>query len=284
MESSELKYAIVTGASSGIGAATAKILAKNGFHVIAGARRMDKLSELAAGNSNIDAVALDVTDQKSVDALATNLAGKPVSVLVNCAGGAFDADSILDSDPESWAKTYEVNVIGSVRMVKALAPLMKANGEGHIVVISSTAGHIAYENGGSYVAAKHGDTALARTLRLELNGEPIRSCSIPVSVVGKAKITTIEALSKNNTHPVQQAWIALDVPQCGYCQSGQIMAAAALLKRNPKPTDADIDNAMGNLCRCGTYQKIRDGIHVASGQKKLVDVLAQYSATPATRG
>jgi isoquinoline 1-oxidoreductase alpha subunit len=107
---------------------------------------------------------------------------------------------------------------------------------------------------------------------------------VQVSVVGNAKITTIEALSKNNTHPVQQAWIALDVPQCGYCQSGQVMAAAALLKRVPKPTDADIDQAMSNVCRCGTYQKIRDGIHVASGQKKLADVLAQYDATLATRG
>jgi isoquinoline 1-oxidoreductase alpha subunit len=102
--------------------------------------------------------------------------------------------------------------------------------------------------------------------------------------VGTAKNTTIEALSKNNTHPVQQAWIALDVPQCGYCQSGQVMAAAALLKKIPKPTDADIDSAMGNLCRCGTYQKIRDGIYVASGQKKLAEVLAQYDASPSTRG
>ena len=117
-----------------------------------------------------------------------------------------------------------------------------------------------------------------------LNGEPVRSCSLPVSAVGTAKITTIEALSKNNTHPVQQAWIALDVPQCGYCQSGQVMAAAALLKKIPKPTDADIDSAMSNLCRCGTYQKIRDGIHVASGQKKLEEVLAQYDASPSTRG
>jgi len=117
-----------------------------------------------------------------------------------------------------------------------------------------------------------------------LNGEPIRSCSVPDCIVGKAKITTIEALSKNNSHPVQQAWIALDVPQCGYCQSGQVMAAAALLKRIPKPTDADIDQAMSNVCRCGTYQKIRDGIHVASGQKKLAEVLALYDATPATRG
>jgi isoquinoline 1-oxidoreductase alpha subunit len=117
-----------------------------------------------------------------------------------------------------------------------------------------------------------------------LNGEPARSCSIPVSSVGSMKITTIEALSADNTHPVQKAWIALDVPQCGYCQSGQVMAAAALLKRNPKPTDADIDNAMSNICRCGTYQKIRDGIHVASGQKKLAEVLATYDATPQSRG
>jgi isoquinoline 1-oxidoreductase subunit alpha len=98
------------------------------------------------------------------------------------------------------------------------------------------------------------------------------------------KITTIEALSKDSSHPVQKAWIALDVPQCGYCQSGQIMAAAALLKKNPRPTDQDIDKAMSNVCRCGTYQKIRDGIHIASGQKKLVDVLALYEASPQSRG
>jgi isoquinoline 1-oxidoreductase alpha subunit len=116
-----------------------------------------------------------------------------------------------------------------------------------------------------------------------MNGEPVRSCSIPVSAVGAMKITTVEALSPDNSHPVQKAWIALDVPQCGYCQSGQVMAAAALLKRIPKPTDSDIDNAMSNICRCGTYQKIRDGIHVASGQKKLADVLAFYEATPQSR-
>ena len=117
-----------------------------------------------------------------------------------------------------------------------------------------------------------------------MNGEPIRSCSIPVSAVGGKKIKTIEALSKDSSHPVQKAWIALDVPQCGYCQSGQIMAAAALLKKNPRPTDQDIDKAMSNVCRCGTYQKIRDGIHVASGQKKLADVLALYEASPQSRG
>jgi isoquinoline 1-oxidoreductase alpha subunit len=116
-----------------------------------------------------------------------------------------------------------------------------------------------------------------------MNGEPVRSCSIPVSAVGAMKITTVEALSTDNSHHIQKAWIALDVPQCGYCQSGQVMAAAALLKRIPKPTDSDIDNAMSNICRCGSYQKIRDGIHVASGQKKLADVLAFYEATPQSR-
>jgi len=97
-----------------------------------------------------------------------------------------------------------------------------------------------------------------------LNGEPVRSCSIPVSAVGKAKITTIEALSKNNTHPVQQAWIALDVPQCGYCQSGMVMATTALLRSNPKPTDNQIDEAVSNICRCGTFQQVREAIHAVS--------------------
>ena len=111
-----------------------------------------------------------------------------------------------------------------------------------------------------------------------LNGEPVRSCSIPVSAVGKAKITTIEALSKNNTHPVQQAWVALDVPQCGYCQSGQIMAASALLAKNPKPTDKDIDEAMTNICRCGTYQRIRAAIHHAAETGKGIGSVIHYMA------
>jgi isoquinoline 1-oxidoreductase alpha subunit len=111
-----------------------------------------------------------------------------------------------------------------------------------------------------------------------LNGKPARSCSIPVSAVGEMKVTTIEGLSKNATHAVQKAWVDLDVPQCGYCQSGQVMAAAALIARIPKPTDADIDDAMSNICRCGTYQRIRDAIHVAAGQMKLGDVLASHES------
>jgi isoquinoline 1-oxidoreductase alpha subunit len=100
---------------------------------------------------------------------------------------------------------------------------------------------------------------------VHLNGEPMRSCSLSVSVVGKNAITTIEGLSKNGDHPVQEAWHDVDVPQCGYCQAGQIMTAAALLKKNASPSDSDIDTAMnGNLCRCGTYNRIREAIHVAA--------------------
>ena len=100
---------------------------------------------------------------------------------------------------------------------------------------------------------------------VHLNGEAIRSCVLPVSAVGKSKVTTIEGLSANGDHPVQQAWDKVDVPQCGYCQAGQIMTAAALLKRTPKPTPTEIDNAMtGNLCRCGTYHRIREAVKLAS--------------------
>ena len=101
---------------------------------------------------------------------------------------------------------------------------------------------------------------------VHINGEVQRSCSIQLSSLSpNDKIVTIEGLSATNSHPVQKAWAAIDVPQCGYCQSGQIMAAAALLARTPKPTDEDIDAAMTNICRCGTYQRIRAAVHMAAG-------------------
>jgi NADP-dependent 3-hydroxy acid dehydrogenase YdfG len=177
------EYAVITGASSGIGAATARLLADNGYHVIAAARRFDRLNELTKSNSEIEAFVLDVTDQASVDALAKHLSGKPVAVVINCAGGAFDFDPVTESDPEIWKKTFDINVVGSVRMVKAFTPLMISHGRGHIVLISSTAGHRAYENGGSYVAAKFAETSLAETLRLELNGKPIRVTEIAPGMV-----------------------------------------------------------------------------------------------------
>jgi isoquinoline 1-oxidoreductase alpha subunit len=101
---------------------------------------------------------------------------------------------------------------------------------------------------------------------VHINGEVMRSCSIRLRDVKAAdKIVTIEGLSPTASHPVQKAWLAVDVPQCGYCQSGQIMAAAALLKKKPRPTDKDIDEAMTNICRCGTYQRIREAVHMAAG-------------------
>lgn len=102
-----------------------------------------------------------------------------------------------------------------------------------------------------------------------LDGEEQMSCQITVSEVGKKKVTTIEGLSKDHSHPLQKAWIEHDVPQCGYCQAGQIIAAAALLKKKPKPTDADIDEALaGHVCRCGTYQRIREAIKMAATETK----------------
>jgi len=101
---------------------------------------------------------------------------------------------------------------------------------------------------------------------VHINGEVQRSCSIPVSAIKSGdRIVTIEGLSSDSSHPVQRAWAAIDVPQCGYCQSGQIMSAAALLRKTPKPTDKDIDVAMTNICRCGTYQRIRAAVHMAAG-------------------
>ena len=106
---------------------------------------------------------------------------------------------------------------------------------------------------------------------VHLDGHAVRSCVTPVSAVGARKVTTIEGLSTDGAHPVQQAWADIDVVQCGYCQSGQIMAAAALLAENPSPTDADIDVALaGNICRCGTYQRIREAVHRAATLTKRV--------------
>jgi aerobic-type carbon monoxide dehydrogenase small subunit (CoxS/CutS family) len=110
--------------------------------------------------------------------------------------------------------------------------------------------------------------ALCGACTVHLDGEAIRSCVTPVSRAAGKSVTTIEGLAPNLSHPLQRAWIAEDVPQCGYCQSGQIMSAAVLLREKPKPTDTDIDEAMsGNICRCGTYQRIRNAIHHAAKMK-----------------
>lgn len=117
--------------------------------------------------------------------------------------------------------------------------------------------------------AKYGcGIAACGACTVHVNGEAVRACVLPLEAVAATdKIVTIEGLSPDGMHPVQKAWLDLDVPQCGYCQTGMIMAAAALLAKNPKPSDADIDAEMSNICRCGTYQRVRAGIHQAAGQK-----------------
>ena len=116
---------------------------------------------------------------------------------------------------------------------------------------------------------------------VHVNGEPVRSCTLPMSAAAGKKITTIEGLSANGTHPVQRAWVEHQVPQCGYCQSGQIMTAVALLNNKRKPTDGDIDAAMTNICRCGTYARIRTAIHAAA--KTARPIAAPVTAKPAVK-
>jgi NADP-dependent 3-hydroxy acid dehydrogenase YdfG len=174
------RVAVVTGASSGIGAATARRLAAEGFDVVIGARRLDRLEQLAA-STGARAVPLDVTDAESVSGFAASL--DRVDVLVNNAGGAFDARPVADADLDSWAQTYEVNVLGTVRLTKALLPALRASGAGDVLFVSSTAALISYEGGASYTAAKHGVHTLAETLRLELNGEPVRVMEIAPGMV-----------------------------------------------------------------------------------------------------
>jgi isoquinoline 1-oxidoreductase alpha subunit len=119
---------------------------------------------------------------------------------------------------------------------------------------------------------------------VHLDGEAVRSCSMPVSAAAGKRVVTIEGLSPNSAHPVQKAWAELDVPQCGYCQSGQIMAAVALLAKKPKPSDKDIDDAMTNLCRCGTYQRIRAAVHLAAGAGKRGGSIIHMGAGAAAGG
>jgi NADP-dependent 3-hydroxy acid dehydrogenase YdfG len=180
---SSSKVAVVTGASSGIGAATVKALVGEGFTVVATARRRDRLEALKSDSQSIEIFPADLTIQADVDALAQFCSDKNVQLLVNCAGGAFDSATVLDGDPEIWKKTYDINVIATLRVTQAITPIMQKTGKGHIVIISSTAGHRAYENGGSYVAAKFAETSVAHTLRLELNGLPIRITEIAPGMV-----------------------------------------------------------------------------------------------------
>ncbi|MFD5570790.1 SDR family NAD(P)-dependent oxidoreductase [Streptomyces cadmiisoli] len=179
------RIAVVTGASSGIGAATARRLAAEGYRVVVTARRKDRIEALAeeieaAGHSAM-AYQLDVTDRAAVDEFAT--AFKTIGVLVNNAGGALGLDPVATGDPADWRRMYETNVIGALNLTQALLPKLVASGDGTVVVVSSTAGHGTYEGGGGYVAAKHGSHVLAETLRLEIVGQPVRVVEVAPGMV-----------------------------------------------------------------------------------------------------
>lgn len=179
------RTAVVTGASSGIGAASARRLAAEGFHVVLAARRHDRLVEVAAAIAEAGGSAepreLDVTDREQVFALAAGLPS--CDVLVANAGGALGADPILDGQPGEWLTMYQSNVLGTLYSVQALLPKLIASGAGTVVIMGSTAGFTAYEGGGGYVAAKHGTHAIAATLRLELCGQPVRVIEIAPGMV-----------------------------------------------------------------------------------------------------
>ena len=174
--------AVVTGASSGIGAATARRLVQEGYDVVAGARRTDRLAALhdELGDA-LRPLPLDVTSADSVAAFAAEI--PEATVLVNNAGGALGMDPVAEASPEDWQAMYEVNVVGVLRVTQALLPVLVASGRGHVVVMGSTAGRIVYEGGGGYTAAKHGAAALAETLRLELSGQPVRVTEIAPGMV-----------------------------------------------------------------------------------------------------
>ena len=179
---------MVTGASSGIGAATARRLAADGWQVVAAARRLDRLGELSAEHPAIRPCALDVTDPRSVEALVD--AVPTCDLLVANAGGAFDMAPIADGDPETWLRTYDVNVVGTVRTLQALLPALRQS-RGHVVLTGSTAGRWVYEQGGSYVAAKHALAAVRDVLRLEAGEAGLRVSEIAPGMVQTEEFSTV---------------------------------------------------------------------------------------------
>ncbi|QRK89654.1 SDR family NAD(P)-dependent oxidoreductase [Saccharopolyspora erythraea] len=176
----DTRWAVVTGASSGIGAATARKLAAEGFRVVLGARRVERINELASEIDGV-AVALDITDPASVEAFVERV--ETCNVLVNNAGGAKGLAKVADADEDDWRWMWETNVLGTLRVTKALMPKLVASGDGHVVTVTSIAATEIYDNGSGYTSAKHAQGALHRTLRGEHLGEPVRFTEIAPGMV-----------------------------------------------------------------------------------------------------
>jgi NADP-dependent 3-hydroxy acid dehydrogenase YdfG len=187
-EGSNRGVAVVTGASAGIGAATARALAEAGFSVVVGARRMDRLEKLAAEIGG-HALLLDVTDPRSVRAFAEQV--PDCRVLVNNAGGAKGREVVAAADEEAWRWMIEVNYLGTAWVTKAFLPALERSGDGHLVIVGSIAGFETYAAGAGYTAAKHAERALAKTLRVELLGKPIRVTEINPGLVGGTEFSVV---------------------------------------------------------------------------------------------
>ena len=220
---SELPTAVVTGASSGIGAATARRLAAEGFHVVAAARRSERLEALVAGitadGGAATAVTCDVTSDGSVTALAEAVTAMPVTLLVNNAGGARGFDPVEAGRLDEWQWMYEVNVLGTVRVTRALLPALERSGTGTVIIITSTAGIGVYENGGGYTASKHAQSVVAGTLRLELCGRPVRVIEINPGMVKTDEFSLMRfrgdaARAEAVYHGVERPLLAEDVADC----------------------------------------------------------------------
>lgn len=180
MSPNPARIAVVTGASAGIGAATARALAQAGFSVVVGARRLDRLETLAEEIGG-RALPLDVTSLESVERFAVEVPG--VSLLVNNAGGAQGVETIAQADEAKWVWMYETNVLGLMRMTRSLLPALEASGNGHVINVGSIAGFETYAGGGGYTAVKHAVRAITKTLRLELLGRPVRVTEIAPGLV-----------------------------------------------------------------------------------------------------
>lgn len=220
------KTAVVTGASSGIGAATARRLAAEGFNVVLAARRRDRLDALVKDIERADpagrargaaAVNLDVTSQESVDALAA--AVPECHVLINNAGGALGLEPVADADPADWRWMYDTNVLGLLRVTRALLPKLIASGDGHVVNITSLAGHAVYEGGAGYAAAKHAAAAVNDTMRLELVAQPVRITEVAPGLVQTEEFSLVRfrgdpERARKPYEGVPEPLVADDVADC----------------------------------------------------------------------
>src|SRR5215475_96367 len=223
------KIAVITGASSGIGAASSRRLAAEGFHVVAAARRADRLDALAdevrGSGGRLTPVPVDVTHDADVAALAAAVADLDgdLELLVNIAGGAHGADAVADASVDDWQWMFDVNVLGTLRVTKALLPALIASGRGTVIVMGSTAADNVYEGGGGYTAAKHAEAALAGTLRLELCGQPVRVIEIDPGMVRTDEFAVIrfggdEAKAAAVYAGVAEPLVAEDIADCvGWC-------------------------------------------------------------------